>query len=180
MKFSIKYKLQVFYTNILCSFFFVKNLTFTKKLILKSFLYTDNIIIRSNEAELNWKIKGCHKISITGLGILPGNVSGIKLLLNNKINPIEIKFYGIGGQKEIKKIEIKTSSPSVLNTFIPIANISNLSSIPLAKEDLKKKLINSFNYEEPKQVKLQNPRIVIQSLKINLESFIKTNYPIKS
>lgn len=180
MRLKFKHKLTIFYTNILCSSLYIKNLIFTKKLVLENFIYTNKIVIQGNEIVLNWRTTGCHKISIKNLGIIPGNVSHLNLTLKNKANPIEFIFYGIGGQKEIKNIEIKTNSPSVLNNFTPITNISYIALIPLLNEDLKKVLVNSFNYKEPKNIKLQKPITASQNLKINFEPFIKSNYPIKS
>lgn len=177
---KIKNNLKILFTTIVCSILHVKNLVFTKKLVIKSFLYTNKLINRGNISELSWDITGCYKISIKDLGVIAGNTNQVSIKLYKKINTIEITFYGIGGQKEIKNIEIKTNSPIVLNSFTPDVNISNIASIPLLKEDLIKVKFNLFSYKEPKRINLQNPKIAYQNLKINFDRFIKSNYSIKS
>lgn len=179
MKLEFKLKIKKLYTFILCGVLFVKNLIFKNSFVLERFLYTNKIIIRGNEAVLSWKITGCHKIIIKNLGLIAGNQSQISLILYKKINPIEITFYGVGGQEETKNIEIKTSSPSVLNSFTPNTNIINIISIPLFKRDLKNVLVNLFNYKEPKYIKLKKPKIASQNIKINFEPFIKFKHQIK-
>lgn len=179
MNLSFKTRIQVIRTYLLCSLIFVKNLLFAKKLIVEKFLYTNNIVIQGNEAELNWEIKGCHKISIKDIGILQGNISYINLKLIHKINPIEITFYGVGGQKEVKNIIIKTSSPSILNSFKSNTNIPNITSIPFTNQDLKNKLIDIYQYKEPIRVNFKDIETVSPRLQVKFEPFTKTNYPIK-
>lgn len=182
MNLSIESKIQLLYTHILCLLLFIKNLLFPKKLAIENFIYTNKIIVRGNETKLNWKTTGCYKILCKDLGVFPGNISCISLTLNDDINPITITFYGIGGQKEVKHIEIKTSSPSISNDLIPIINISKLNSIPLVKENLRMIFTDSFSYREPKHIKIQKPIILSQhqNLKINFDPFIKSNHLIKT
>jgi hypothetical protein len=178
MKITIKLKIQFFYTNLLCLFLFVKNLLFSRKLRVKNFLYTTQLTLRGNETELNWNVVGCHKITISNLFILPGNLSQKKIKLEDKINDLEITFNGIGGQKQTKRITVESISPLVLNTFTPKMKLSNLSSVPLVRKDLKKTLDNTFNYQTPKKIKPNKPKIISRKLTINFKSFIKSNYPI--
>lgn len=178
MNITIKSKIQFLYTNLLCSFLFVKNLFFAKKLNVEHFIYSTQLTVRGNETELNWKVVGCHKIIISNLVVLPGNLSHQKVKLEDKINSLEITFNGIGGQKQTKKITIESTSPSVLSTFAFKTNLSDLSSVPLIRENLKKTLDDSFNYQVPKKIKINKPKIVSRKLTINFESFIKSNYPI--
>lgn len=177
---NITHKLQVFYDYFLCSLLFVKNLLFTKKLVVNNFLYTNKIIIRGNEAELNWETTGCHKILIKDLGILTGNSSSTRIILKDKINPIKIIFFGIGGQKEIKDIVIETQLPFLVNKFDANCKKSNLTSIPFSQQNLKNILINSYHLKEPKSIKLKKTTIIPINLKAQFEPFIKSNYPIKS
>lgn len=179
MNITIKSKMKFLYTNLLCSFLFAKNLLFSKKLLVEHFIFITQLTVRGNKTELNWKIFGCHKISINDLPVLPGNISHKNLELGEKFNKIEITFYGVGRQKEIKKIEIETTSPSISNTFKPKINSFNSNSISLAEEDLEKKLDDSFNYLVPLKIKLNN-KILYQKLKVSFEPFIKSNYIIKS
>jgi hypothetical protein len=176
---KVKYILRTTYYNFVTYSLLVKNLLFSKRLRVRDFLYTSKIVIRGNETELNWKTVGCHKISIKNLAVFPGNISYKNLKLDEKINEIEITFYGVGGQKEIKKIIIETILPSVLNNFSPKISISNLSGVPLVRTDLKSTLVNLFNYKVPKKIKLKNPKFISQNLKMSFEPFIKSNYLIK-
>ena len=105
MKLEFKLKIKKLYTFILCGVLFVKNLIFKNSFVLERFLYTNKIIIRGNEAVLSWKITGCHKIIIKNLGLIAGNQSQISLILYKKINPIEITFYGVGGQEETSPMQ---------------------------------------------------------------------------
>ena len=178
MNITIKTKIKFLYTNLLCSFLFLKNLFFAKKLNVEHFIYSTQLTVRGNETELNWEVVGCHKIIISNLAVLPGNLSQQKVKLEDKINSLEITFNGIGGQKQTKKITIESTSPSVLNTFSSKTNLSNLSSVPLIRKDLKKTLNDSFNYQVPKKIRLNQPKILSQKLRLDFEPFIKSNYPI--
>lgn len=180
MNITIIPKIQFLYTNLLCSFQFIKNLFFAKKLHIEHFVYTTQLTVRGNETHIKWNVFGCHKIIISNLAVLPGNISHLKVKLENRINDFEITFNGIGGQKQTKKISIESTSPSVLNTFSSKTNLSNLSSIPLIREDLKKTLDDSFNYRVPKKIKLNQPKILSKDLRVDFEPFIKSNYPIKT
>lgn len=174
----IKSKIQLIYIDILCSLLYIKNLLISKKLFVINFVYTDKLIIRGNETELNWKVTGCHKITIANKTILPGNIKNLNFKLEKKINYLNVTFYGIGGQKQTKKITIESTSPSVLSTFSFKTNLSDLSSVPLIRKNLKKTLDDSFNYQVQKKIKINKPKIVSRKLTINFESFIKTNHPI--
>lgn len=178
MNITIKPKIQLLYTNLLCSLLFIKNLLFAKKLHIEHFVYSTQLTVIGNETELNWNVVGCHKIIISNLAVLPGNISHINVKLDNRVNDFEITFNGIGGQKQTKKISIESTSLSVLNTFSSKTNLLHLSSVPLMREDLKKTLDNSFNYQVPKQFKLNQPKILFKDLRVNFEPFIKSNYPI--
>lgn len=178
MNITIKTKIKFLYTNLLCSFLFLKNLFFAKKLNVVHFIYSTQLTLRGNVTELNWEVVGCHKIIISNLAILPGNLSHQKVKLENKINDLEITFNGIGGQKQTKKITIESTSPSLLTTFSSKTNLSNLSSVPLIREDLKKTLNDSYAYQIPKKIKLNQPKILSQKLRVDFEPFIKSNYPI--
>lgn len=180
MTFTIIHRLQVIYKYLLCSLLFVKHLIYTNKLIVHSFLYTTKINVRGNETEINWKTTGCHKIFIKGLGTLPGNASSLTIVLEKSINPIEIIFFGIGSQKEMKNFVIETNLPALKNKFTPNSNISNLTSISFFQQNLKKILINSFRLREPRSIKIKEAKIIPNKSKVISEPFKKSNYPIKS
>lgn len=177
MKINVKSKIELLHTHVLCLSLFVKNLFLTKKLVVKSFLYTNKIIVRGNHTQLSWEITGCHKILIKDLGLLPGNVSHTSLALNSMINLVEITFYGVGGQKEVKKIQIGTTSLKVLISFRPAISISYPISTTLVKKKFSKELAD---FREKKQIILQKQKILLQSSKIDFEPFIKSKYLIKS
>jgi len=178
MNITIKPKIQLLYTNLLCSLLFIKNLLFAKKLHIEHFVYSTQLTVIGNETELNWNVVGCHKIIISNLAVLPGNISHINVKLYNRVNDLEITFNGIGGQEQTKKITIESTSPSVLTTFSSKTNLSNLSSVSLIREDLKKTLNDSYAYQVPKKIKLNQPKILSQKLRVDFEPFIKSNYPI--
>ena len=179
MNITIKLKMQLLCTKLLCSFLFVKSLIFSRKLHVKHFVYTTQLTFRGNVTELNWKVIGCYKITIQNFPVLPGNLSHKKLKLEKKINEIEINFYGIGGQKESRKIVVETSSLELLNSFLPKVNLRNLSSVPLFGKDLKTTFDYSFNHQVLKKINLNKPIILSRKLIVKFEPFIKSNYPIK-
>ena len=179
MNTTIKHIIQYLHTNALCSFLFAKNLLFSRKLNLNHLVYATQLTLRGNETEITWNVAGCHKITISNLTVLPGNVSHQKVKLKDKTYGLEITFYGIGGQKQTKNIIIESTSPSLLNPFRPKTNLSNLSSVPLIRKKLKKTLDDSLIYQVPTELKLNPPKIFTQNLKIDFEPFIKSNYPIK-
>ncbi len=75
MNITIKSKMKFLYTNLLCSFLFAKNLLFSKKLLVEHFIFITQLTVRGNKTELNWKIFGCHKISIKLTGITRKHIS---------------------------------------------------------------------------------------------------------
>ena len=167
MNITIKHIIQYLHTNALCSFLFAENLLFSRKLNLNHLVYATQLTLQGNETQITWNVAGCHKITISNLTVLPGNVSHQKVKLKDKTYDLEITFYGIGGQKQTKKIIIESTSPSLLNPFSPKTNLSNLSSVPLIRKKLKKTLDDSLIYQVPKRIKLNRPKIFSQNLKID-------------
>ena len=99
-----------------------------------------------------------HKIVINKSQSLPGHTSHIVVKLTDKINKLEIKFFGVNGHNKTKRIVLKTSNPEVLNTFTPITNFSNLNATTLPLYYKAKNI----------QSRITSPKISIQKLKINL------------
>jgi len=115
-----------------CLALFSKNLLFIKSLKLKELTLYDRVVIKENEIEILWDVRGCHKIKIKGMGIFPGNIYGIKLFFTDRQNPIEITFYGIA-KKLKKRLGIVATEINLLNKFIVNTSIPNTFEIPLNK-----------------------------------------------
>jgi len=76
-------------------FLYLKNLLLFRSLNVEGISIHDCREFEENEIELQWKATGCYKIDIMGVGIFPGNLIGLKLIITNRFEPIEIRFYGI-------------------------------------------------------------------------------------
>jgi hypothetical protein len=180
MTLSIKYKLQTCFNKLLCILLYIKHSLFKKRLEIRSFLYTNKIVICGNKTELHWEINGCYKIRIEGLALIPGNTSSISVLLKKTINPLEIIFYGIQGQKQTKHIVIKTSQPKLKNTFLASSVIPNLTSTIFYYQKLKPVSTNSVRLRKLLKLDITRPKIIPNRLKAKHHPFNKFNYPIKS
>jgi|GEM_PF-3539943 len=178
MTFKPEQKIRKVFVHLECSFLFVRNLVFAKKLSLKQFSYITNLVVHGNKAELFWTVSGCHKIFIKGCGVIPGNISGISFTYYIQQNPTEIIFYGIAGQKETKEIQLEASEIELINKFIPSTTTPQLTSIPLAHQKLNCAFANStqLNDLESIIIHIQPPKITPLNLSIRHEPFIKSNY----
>lgn len=125
--------LQITINNILrhskCFILLMKNVVLLRRLRINLIELYDKFVIQGNEIELEWCVKGCHKIKINGIGVLSGNVNGIKYILLNINEPIDICFYGIAKKHRIKifyngvKIDIKKKFE--FNLLLPLVNAAH-------------------------------------------------------
>jgi hypothetical protein len=174
MTFNLKQKISNIFVRLQCSLLFMRNLVFAKKFYLKQFSYLNNLAAQGNKSELLWIVSGCHKISIKGFGVIPGNTSGINFICQSQKNTLEITFFGIR-HKETKEVQLNATSIELTDKFIPKTITPQLTSIPLAHQKLRSVLTESANII----IDIQTPRITPQNLKIQHEPFIKSNYLTK-
>ena len=149
-----KYKKMALLTQ--CLLLLFKNLLLIRTLRLRSVSLYDRVVIQDNEIEMLWKVRGCHKIIINGIGVFSGNTHGLKFLFSNRHNPIEITFCGIA-KKIKKKIRIENTKINLLDKFIAKTEIPIAIEVPysnqkivceLSKDNLKMKIPNiSFEFE---------------------------------
>jgi|JI6StandDraft_1071083.scaffolds.fasta_scaffold02801_5 hypothetical protein len=131
--------IQITTNNILrhskCFILMLKNVVLLRMLRVNLIELYDQIVIQGNEVELEWSIKGCHKIKINGVGILSGNINGIKYRLLNINEPIDICFYGVAKKQRIKifyhgvKIELKKKFE--FDLLLPLVNTAPETLQPL-------------------------------------------------
>lgn len=139
-----------------CLLLLFKNLLLIRTLKLRSVSLYDRVVIKDNEIEMLWNVRGCHKIKINGIGVFPGNTYGLKFIFSNRSNPIEITFYGIA-KKIKKKTRIENTKINLLDKFIANTVIPIAIEVPyskqkfeceLSKDNLKTELQNvSFEFE---------------------------------
>jgi hypothetical protein len=60
-------------------------------------------LIGNSNAEISWKVAGCHKVEVRGRGIIPGSVNSIEFSPNT--NSIDFIFYGIS-HNEVKSVQV--------------------------------------------------------------------------
>lgn len=153
---KITSNLQNKYKNIAlltqCLLLFFKNLFLIKTLKFKSLSLYDKVVIQGNEIEIIWNVTGCHKIKIEGVGVVSGNTHGIKFIFSNRINPIEITFFGVANKIK-KRMPIENTKITLIQKFIsnieiPIANIVPFNKQTfesnLSKDKLKIELQNIY------------------------------------
>ena len=151
-----------------CLLLLLKNLLLIRTLNLRSVSLHDRVVIQDNEIEMLWKVGGCHKIVIKGIGVFTGNTHGLKFIFSNRQNPIEITFLGIG-KKIKKKIRIKHTKINLLDKFIAKTEIPIAIEVPFNKQ--------KFECELSKD----NLRMEFQSVFFEFESFNIDNYkPVNS
>ena len=133
-----------------CFLLLFKNLLFLKMLRVKSVALYDRVVIEGNEVELLWTVRGCHKIKIAGVGIVRGNIHGIKFKLIDISKPLEVYFYGIA-KKEHRSILINGAKINLLNKFYSESKMPIAIAAPHNREKLNCQFSNSkleTNFEE--------------------------------
>ena len=160
----VKYS-RVVYNKLLlelhCSCLFVKNLLLIRTLKVNSLALYDRVVIQENEIELLWNVSGCYKIIISGIGVFPGKISGLRFTFTNRNNPIEFTFCGIRNRIK-RKIIIKNTVLELRDKFnataeIPVAiagpyNLERLES-DFSKNKLKLEFQNVYLKLEPLDIK---------------------------
>jgi hypothetical protein len=106
-----------------CLILLMKHLLLIRTLKIKPVLLSEKIVIQDSEIEILWQASGCHKIVIRDIGVIPGNIHGVRLLFSNRINPIEIIFYGIAN-KVHKRISIPCTKICLMNKFFASTNLA--------------------------------------------------------
>ncbi len=129
-----------------CFLVLSKNLLLIKMLRVKSVSLLDSIVIEGNEATLFWKVKGCHRIKIEGIGIAKGNASGIKFKVYDINKPIQICFYGIARRKT-ESISFSGSKLNLLNKFYSGSDLPLAIEAPYNRNTLESQF--SFSKLEP-------------------------------
>ena len=99
-----------------CFLLLLKNLLFIRMLKVKSVTLLECIIIEGNEATLFWKVRGCHRIKIDGIGTTKGNSNGVKFKVHDINKSIRVCFYGIARRK-YKSITFNGSKVYLQNKF---------------------------------------------------------------
>lgn len=153
-----------------CLLLLFKNLLLIRTLKLRSVSLYDRVVIKDNEIEMLWNVRGCHKIKINGIGVFPGNTHGLKFIFLNRQNPIEITFCGIA-RKIKKKIRIKNTKINLLDKFIATTEIPIAIEVPynkqkfeceISKDNLKVEIQNIFFEFEPFNINNYKPVNTIQ------------------
>lgn len=149
-----KYKKNALLTQ--CLLLLFKNFLLMRALKLKSVSLYDRVVIEENEVEILWKVRGCYKIIIKGIGVFPGNIHGIKFQFSNRLNPVKITFCGIAKQLK-KQIRIDNTKINLLEKFIATTEIPVAIEVQynkqkfkceMTKDNLKMELQNfSFEFE---------------------------------
>ncbi|MBX3107189.1 MAG: hypothetical protein IT212_12065 [Bacteroidia bacterium] len=134
-----------------CLLLLFKNFLLIKTLKLESVSLYDRVVIQGNEVEMLWNVRGCHKIKIKGIGVLPGNIHGLKFQFTNRNNPIEITFCGIAKQQK-KQIRINNAKINLLEKFIATIEIPVPIEVPYIKRKFKCELIKDNLKMELKNV----------------------------
>lgn len=98
---SLQNKINAILRNSKCLILLLKNIMLLRKLHVNLIELYDQFVIQGNEVDLEWNIKGCHKIKINGIGILSGNINGIRYKLLDIQQPIDICFYGVTKKQRI-------------------------------------------------------------------------------
>ncbi len=133
-----------------CTYLLFRNLLFIKMLRFNCVELYDKIVIEGNEIELLWKVKGCHRISIKGIGSFAGNIHGIKFKLVDINQPIDITFHGIE-RKFQKSLLVKGDKVTLINKFHTNSALPLATEVPHNSEELEtsfcnEKLKTDFKY----------------------------------
>ncbi len=155
-----------------CLLLLFKNLLLIRTLKVRSVSLYDRVVIQDNEIEMLWNVKGCHKIKISGIGVFPGNIHGLKFLFSNRHNPVEITFFGIARNLK-KRIRIENSKISLLDKFIASTEIPIAIEVPYNQHRLDSVLSKQYP-----QVKLseQHLKIELQNISFEFEPFNLEEY----
>lgn len=120
---------QVFVLNIHIAALWIKNFVLFRKLKIQDVYIYDSVVIDGNQVNLLWDVKGCYKIKVDGIGVLPGNLSGIQFRFKAEYNPLNVTFYGIF-RRYVQSVEVRSTQVNVLDSFetnciIPLATVNS-------------------------------------------------------
>ncbi|MBL0310577.1 MAG: hypothetical protein IPP77_13155 [Bacteroidetes bacterium] len=125
-----------------CFLLLLKNLILIKTLRVKSVWLYDRVVIQGNEVELFWKVKGCHKIRVAGIGTIKGSLTGIRFKLADITKPIQICFYGIAKRKT-ETVFFNGAKINLLNKFYTDSTLPIAFAVPYNRENLDCQFSNS-------------------------------------
>ncbi|MBK7888512.1 MAG: hypothetical protein IPJ86_14905 [Bacteroidetes bacterium] len=145
-----------------CFILLLKNLLLIRMLRVKDVSLLDSIVIEGNEATLFWRVIGCHRIKIEGIGSVKGNASGIKFRMQDIDKSIQVCFYGIARRRTVS-LSFNGSKVSLRNKFYSDSGLQKKLGSKYSRTLLK---VN-FHYQDWKP-------ILITSL-VNLIYLTKTN-----
>lgn len=170
MKLAVISSYHQFYIDLNCLIIFVKNYIKNRKLLVKDIQIYEQVLILGNTASLFWKLKGCHKIKVGGVGSFPGNSLGIKFIVaSNK--PITVSFYGIDSIIT-KKVEVSASKINLTTSKASLDRNFEIRSFLVPK--LKSKFDENNIQSVFKNAKLQN---TFTYLSLNSNAFDEISRP---
>jgi hypothetical protein len=150
-----------------CFLLCFKNILLIRTIKLKSVTLYDSVVIEGNEVEIYWRVKGCHKIEINGIGVFPGNIHGLRFLFLNAHNPIEITFFGIAKQLK-RQIQINSAKVNLLDKFILTTELPGAIEVPFNRNNYKCEIIK-YN------LKLETLNISVEFEPFNLKNYKPIN-----
>lgn len=119
---------QVLLLKIHIAALWIKNLVLFRKLKMHDVYIFDSVVIDGNQVNLLWDVKGCYKVKVEGIGIFPGNLTGIQFRFKAEYNPLNVTFYGIF-RRYVESLDVRSTEVSVLDSFetnccIPLATVN--------------------------------------------------------
>ena len=140
---------------------FFKNFFQNKTLKVDSIFCSELFVINNNVIELIWKVEGCHKIKINGIGSFPGNIFGLKFIFKSYHNPIEITFYG-NANSIIREIQIESSNINFLEKFIANTTIPLAIEVPINKQKIESELSKDILKMELKNISFEFEPFIVE------------------
>ncbi len=74
---------------------FISNFIKRKPLAIQSISFIDYLVVTGHPIPILLDVSGCHKITVSGFGSMPGNISGLSIRTNQKAVTLEFRFFGV-------------------------------------------------------------------------------------
>jgi hypothetical protein len=135
---EIKNKLNRFLQNVIqyltIIFLYCKNKVIKRSLKLEKIHFLRSVSIYGCKVTIAWQVTGCHKITVQGHRVLPGNRHFLSVTLNHAPEYLVVLFHGIG-KKEYRAFHLTQGRVYLSNQFLVHPKFPKISAINLPRNN---------------------------------------------
>lgn len=144
---------------------YIRHLLTITRLEVGDFMVTREIIAGKTRTRIQWRIRGCHRIFVSGYRDLPGNIKGVTIKELIQPQTVKIRFLGCSGVHEFS-VEVPATDIHFLRQF---DSRTEMQEVPAFQE------IRSVVFNAQPEIPVLQSRINIPPISLDLE--IHSLYP---